>query len=381
MPHLFNFYHKLKDEGVKVTLHQEIDTCRSLQYIDIFNFEDFYHLLKTNLISSPKDIRIFDNVFFLHWQFLKEHSEEEMTHLAARNDGEAFVDENASSMEVKKAPEVAPTAQLVDDLKEDTKAEEVPVYSPDEKLQEKDFSTFSKKELEAIKEIIPLIARKIRFRESRRKKAEDKGRFFDFRRTLRKNIRYGGSILSLSWKSRKITKTRIILLCDVSGSMERYSRFLIQFIYSLQNALDSMQTFVFSTRLSRITAILRSRGFEKALGRISRSVHDWSGGTQIGACLKAFNRRYASTFLYGKTILIIISDGWDCGDEHLLRQEMARLRKKAYHVIWLNPLLANPPYRPTCMGMRTALPFVDQFFPLHNLDSLIKLGQALAKID
>ena len=163
--------------------------------------------------------------------------------------------------------------------------------------------------------------------------------------------------------------------------MESYSRFLIQFLYGLQNALYGMETFVFSTRLSRITTILRREGFEKTLDNISRTVLDWSGGTNIGECLSTFNRRYASTLLYRKTIVIVISDGWDRGDENFLRKEMERLRKKAYHIIWLNPLLSSPQYQPTCIGMRTALPFLDQFLPVHNLDSLIKLGQALYRIN
>jgi len=229
--------------------------------------------------------------------------------------------------------------------------------------------------------VIALITRKLRLWESRRKKADNKDRFFDFRRTMRKNIRQGGDLLRLYWKSPKITKTRMVLFCDVSGSMEGYSRFLIQFLYGLQNALYSMETFVFSTRLSRITAVLRREGYEKALRRISQNVLDWSGGTNIGGCLREFNRRYASTLLYRKTIVIIISDGWDRGEEHFLKAEMERLRKKAYHIIWLNPLLSSPQYQPICKGMRTALPFLDQFLPLHNLDTLMKLGQALYRIN
>ena len=161
--------------------------------------------------------------------------------------------------------------------------------------------------------------------------------------------------------------------------MEAYSRFLIQFLFGLQKSLSSLETFVFSTRLSRVTAILKHREYEKALARISKSVHDWSGGTKIGDCLYMFNRKYAPTALYGKTV-IIISDGWDCGEEERLRQEMARLKKYAHHIIWLNPLLSNPQYEPACMGMRTSLPYLDQFLPLYNLESLANLGHALARI-
>lgn len=141
-----------------------------------------------------------------------------------------------------------------------------------------------------------------------------------------------------------------------------------------------METFVFSTRLARVTPILRRREYENAIARISHSVHDWAGGTKIGDSLHTFNRKYASTVLYGKTVVIIISDGWECGEEDVLREEMARLRKYAHHVIWLNPLMANPEYEPVCMGMRTVMPYLDQFLPLYNLDSLTKLGRALEKV-
>jgi len=381
LPHLLGFCQKLRGEGVKVTLHQEIDAYRSLQHIDIFMCDDFYHSLKANLISRREDIPIFDKVFALHWNIVKDSSRQEKEQKVPQKSGREEGAEEASSQKKKKRKEILLADRLEDDSKEEREPLDAPIYSPVERLQEKDFSSFSDQELDAIKKMIALITRKFRLRESRRKQADNKARFFDFRRTMRKNIRQGGDLLRLYWKSPKITKTRIVLLCDVSGSMESYSRFLIQFLYGLQNALYNMETFVFSTRLSRITPVLRREGYEKALGKISQNVLDWSGGTNIGGCFGEFNRRYASTLLYRKTILIVISDGWDRGDERFLRKELERLRKKAYHIIWLNPLLGSPQYQPICKGMRTALPFLDQFLPLHNLESLIKLGQALYRIN
>jgi uncharacterized protein with von Willebrand factor type A (vWA) domain len=324
---------------------------------------------------------VFDAVFSLHWDILKKKPRQEAQQKREGKSGKEQSDEEASPLEKKKRQEVALADWLGDDSKEELEPLETQVYSPAESLREKDFSTFSDQDLETIKKVIALITRKFRLWESRRKKADNKARFFDFRRTMRKNIRQGGDLLRLYWKSPKITKTRIVLLCDVSGSMESYSRFLIQFLYGLQNALYNMETFVFSTRLSRITPVLRRDGYEKALNKISQNVLDWSGGTNIGGCLREFNRRYGSTLLYRKTIVVMISDGWDRGEEDFLRAEMERLRKKAYHIIWLNPLLSSPQYEPICKGMRTALPFLDQFLPLHNLDSLIKLGQALYRIN
>ena len=202
----------------------------------------------------------------------------------------------------------------------------------------------------------------------------------DMRRSVKKSVRTGGEVLQLYRKKRKIQKTQIILICDVSGSMDSYSQFLIQFLYSLQSEIKSLRTFVFSTRLSDATPYLRHKDVNQALKRLSLEVHDWSGGTQIGNCLKTFNFDYGRTILNSRTIAIIISDGWDRGDTDLLSEEMERLRKKCHKLIWLNPLLGSPGYRPIDRGMRTALPYCDEFMSAHNLDSLIVMTNKIAQI-
>ena len=375
LPRLLDFCRKLKEEGVKVTLHQEIDACRSLQYINISNHNDFYCTLKTNLLSRREDIQIFDEIFFHYWDFSKKEIKEKRgTDYTTEDEPAEYPDEKEHLY-----LEIADYAQ--DDLKEEKEFLEIPAYSPAERLLEKDFSTFEDEYLEAIKKAISLIAQKIKIKKSLRKKASyKKTHLFDLRRTMRKNFRQRGGIIELAWKIPKKTKTRIVLICDVSGSMECYSRFLIQFLYALQNSLGNVETFVFSTRLSRLTPILKRKGFEEALKKISRMVLDWSGGTDIGGCLMVFNRKYAPTLLYWKSIVIIISDGWDRGDENLLREEMKRLKKKAHRIIWLNPLLGSSKYQPICKGMKTALPFLDQFLPVHNLKSIVHLGEVLHRI-
>lgn len=367
---------------MKVTLSQEIDACRSLEYIDIFNYNDFYHALKANFISRPEDLPVFDRIFSSYWSFLKKNlMEEEKAPIEREKTGKDSIEEESSLRSEKEKPlEIIFSEGCKDEPKEKPEPREIPVYSPCEKLQNRNFSAFSDEELEKIKKAISLITQKIRLRETRRKKADKKAGLFDFRRTIRKNVRHGRDILKFAWKKPRITETRILLLCDVSGSMEGYSRFLVQFFYGLQNSLSGVETFVFSTRLSRLTKILRKKGFERALEKISRDVLHWGGGTNIGECLRVFNSQNAPTLLYRRTIVIIVSDGWDRGDENLLREEMEKLRRKAYRIIWLNPLLGSPQYQPSCRGMRTALPFLDQFLPLHNLDSLIHLGQALYRI-
>ncbi len=187
-------------------------------------------------------------------------------------------------------------------------------------------------------------------------------------------------MIELAWRRRKVRRLKLVLLCDVSGSMDVYSRFLSQFLYGLQSELRGVSTFVFSTRLFDVTPMLRARTFDEALGHVARHVDGWSGGTRIGACLAEFNRRYAKGRLGPRTVVVIISDGWDRGDIEQLAREMRMLKRRAYRLLWLNPLLGNADYQPVAQGMVAALPHVDQFLPVHNLESLARVGRTLIKL-
>jgi uncharacterized protein with von Willebrand factor type A (vWA) domain len=375
--HFINFCRELKQEGIKLTMRQEIDALRALNFIDVLKFADFYATLRTNLISYHDDIPVFDRIFFSYWDF----SEKEQTDKPIEGQEKTSPKESPSDLQKKKGDEFPLGESANENPEEELEESEAPTYSPAERLKAKDFSDFGDEDLEMIKKAIAMITQRMKVRESRRKKASRKKDFFDLRRTLRKNLRFGGDIIDLAWKTRRINRTHIVLLCDVSGSMERYSRFLIQFLYGLQQRTQGrVETFVFSTRLTRITHILHRMNFEKALTKISQTVVDWSGGTKIGESLKIFNRKYSPSVIDRKTIVMIISDGWDRGDEVTLREEMERLKQNAYHLIWLNPLLGSVSYEPSCRGMATALPYVDQFLPINNLNSLIDLGQTLYRI-
>jgi len=212
---------------------------------------------------------------------------------------------------------------------------------------------------------------------SRRKKSHRRGHLVDHRRTFRANLKYGGDVLQLAHKTRRIRKTRLVLLCDVSGSMDYYSRFLIYFLYGLSQELKGVETLVFSTRLTRITDLLRRKGLEQGLQAIAQRVMDWSGGTKIGTSLQTFNKYLADKMLTRKSVVIIMSDGWDRGDVQILDREMRALRHKSYKIIWLNPLLGSPHYQPLCQGIKAVLPYCDYFLPVHNLESLIGLARTL----
>jgi uncharacterized protein with von Willebrand factor type A (vWA) domain len=183
-------------------------------------------------------------------------------------------------------------------------------------------------------------------------------------------------------RERKIKPRPLILLADVSGSMERYTRLLLHFIYSLAEGLSQeVEAFVFSTHLTPITRQLRGRELEPALQEVSQKVTDWSGGTRIGQALKTFNFRWARRVATHRAVVLLISDGWDRGDPALLETEMARLQRNCYRLIWLNPLLGSPEYEPLTRGIQAALPYIDDFLPVHNLASLEDLATHLAQFD
>ena len=195
---------------------------------------------------------------------------------------------------------------------------------------------------------------------------------------MRWSLRSAGETVTLAFRKRSLQRVKIVLLCDVSGSMESYSRFLIAFIYVLQRVYGRIETFVFSTSLHRITNILKEKDFGKALAEISDSVPDWSGGTRIGQSLQTFLEDYAGTFLNKDTVVLILSDGWDIGEVDVMEKSMMHMHQRANRVLWLNPLLGSPDYEPTCLGMQAALPHVDVFLPAHNLESLRNLYSHLA---
>ncbi len=203
------------------------------------------------------------------------------------------------------------------------------------------------------------------------------GSAIDLRRMLRRNFKYAGEPLEIPKRRRKRKRRPLVLVCDISGSMERYSRMLLHFIHSMAGGLDRVEAFLFATRLTRITRELSRRRADQALSKIAGRVPDWSGGTRIGESLRTFNVQWCRRVLTHGPIVMVISDGWDRGDPELLRLEISRLQRTCYRLIWLNPLLGSPDYQPLTRGMQAALPFVDDFLPVHNLDSLEGLAKHL----
>jgi uncharacterized protein with von Willebrand factor type A (vWA) domain len=378
LPNLLAFGRALKQLGVKVSLSQVIDTSRSVGFVDIADKEDFRALLRSNLITQKEDFPAFDMLFERFW---REQSYERVPMETLEIQGtptESGAQEGGDEEGLEEA--VAETSANENVPLENLDEFSIPTYSPQELLNRKDFSEMGVEESRAIARAILLIATKIATQISRRKKLGRKGNVVDPRWTMRKNMKYGGEIIDLVNRKRRIKKTRVVLLCDVSGSMDCYSRFLIQFMYGLQNELWGVETFVFSTSLSRITHLIRTKDIANALEKISGSILGWSGGTNIGRSLHTFNRNFAPSMVTHRTVVVIISDGWDRGDVSLLEREMQDLKRRCKKIIWLNPLLASDNYEPLCKGMQAALPYLDLFLSVHNVNSLIALGRTLQKM-
>jgi uncharacterized protein with von Willebrand factor type A (vWA) domain len=378
VPNLLAFGRALKQLGIKVSLSQVIDASRSLEFVDIGAKDDFRALLRSNLILQKEDFPVFDLLFDYFWRELGHERVPMETLEIEGTPAESSAQEGGDEegLEEALAEALAQENVPLENLDEFS----VPTYSPQELLNRKDFSEMSVEESRAIARAILLIATKIATQISRRKKVGRKGNVVDPRWTMRRNMKYGGEIIELVNRKRRIKKTRVVLLCDVSGSMDCYSRFLIQFMYGLQNELWGVETFVFSTSLSRITHLIRTKDIANALEQISGSILGWSGGTNIGRSLHTFNRNFAPSMVTHRTVVVVISDGWDRGDVSLLEREMQDLKRRCKKIIWLNPLLASENYEPLCKGMQAALPYLDLFLSVHNVNSLITLGRTLQKM-
>ena len=368
-----DFCSLLRQMGVNVTTTNQLSWCRSVQLIDISERDAFYHTARTNLISKDTDRDTFDIAFNLFWRYPRTEFEAVDTE-----------NENPEPSSLQDLSDINDEQDILEqwldgETEDDTEGEEddSTAYSVEEVLSRKDFSEFTTEDMEKAREIVAKLAAILATKLSRRKVVGKKGKIIDFRRSWRKSLSHGGEPLELIRKQQKIKKTKILLLCDVSGSMDCYAKFLIQFIYGMQKELKEVEVAVFSTHLTDITGLLRTKGLAEGLNEVANVVPDWSGGTKIGESLLEFYRQFAPSFSAYRTVVILISDGWDRGDVEVLRHSMEMLHRQAYRLIWLNPLLGSDGYQPICRGIRTALPYVDYFLPAHNLESLAELTKIL----
>jgi len=361
----------LRSLGMNVTPTQVVDVVESLNHIHIGNRSDFKDGLRALLVHRHEQIPLFDQAFDLFW--------------VARSENELdSLDVGSLRPQRKQQPQIEKVKDIDEDQKGDAEESDDPIretiqtYSDIDLLRQKDFARLDEDELAKMRKLMSAISWQLKPRRTRRTEQDQRGTILDLRRTIRHNIRHGGEIVNLLKRKRKVKRRPLVLICDISGSMERYSRVLLQFIYMVSSHIDRVESFVFGTRLTRITRQLRHRDINHALSEASRTVNDWAGGTRIGESIRTFNYRWARRVLNQGAVVLIISDGWDRGDVEVLRTEMDRLHRSCYRLIWLNPLLGDEDYQPVVRGIQAALPHVDDFLPVHNLASLEQLAKLLA---
>jgi hypothetical protein len=358
-----HFARQLKEKGLPVTLGRTLDALRGLRLIRLEDKEAAYSLFSTHYVSRPEELAVFDAVFEEFW-CSKDHPE--------ASDAKKHVQQECN-LPLTLPGEMEPSAEHASNERQKI------AYSSRDIMCKKDFAAMIEGESRDVSQLIMAMAQDLGMRLGRRWRSGGKGKQVDLRSSMRASLRHGGELLALHKRRRQPRKTRFVVLCDVSGSMDSYSRFLLQFMYGFQRHIPRVETFVFSTRLTRITPLLRMRKIDAAYALIAERVSHWSGGTRIGSSLSEYNRRYGRRYSSSNTVFILLSDGWDQGETGLLEKEMIALKHRVKRLMWLNPLLGMPGYRPIDRGMSTALPYVEDFLDCHNLDQLETFGRKLER--
>lgn len=356
----------LRTKGYTITATEESDALKGMVLLPITTEFKYVSLLKAVVCKNK-------------FQFVKFEED----YLDYKYEIEKAVDSK-----IKKNPEHKqnpPTTKQpsIEELKnwlfQNPVSEELTIssYSDIESLIKKDFSTMTGEEVDFILQLMQKLSNKILRQRSRVKKISKSKRHIDLSMTIRKNLRKGTEINDIVFSKLKEKKLKLVLLCDVSRSMDLYSRFFVQMIYAFQNSYDRIETFVFSTALHQVTKILNEYTFDKAFEIISDRVPQWSGGTKIGYCLQSFGVSHAHGLVDRKTVVMILSDGWDTGEPDLIRESMKMIYKKARKVLWLNPLAGNPEFKPDVIGLQSVLPYIDKLYAAHNMESLRKVMHLL----
>src|SRR6188472_912676 len=366
--HVVTFGRVLHEAGLEIGPGRVADALRALDAVDLERQEDVYFSLRQTLVSRHDELDLFDRAFSA-W-FLRAPV---LPPARTRSGAETETRVGAQSDRLRSREAEEEDGEQSDPLELGASGQEL--------LRDKDFAELTGDELRLLRELIRRIARSRPERHSRRRTPDSRGDRLDVRRMIRRSLRAGGDPLDRPLRARKDVPRKLVVLCDVSGSMDSYARALVLFLHAVVGSGPGVEAFAFGTRLSRLTAELETRDPESALEKCTEAVTDWGSGTRIGASLKEFNDLYGKRALSRGAVIVVVSDGWERQDPELVGREMARLARAAYAVIWVNPLKGNPEYQPLAGGMRAALPYVDRFLSGHNLRSLEELAAVLAGIE
>jgi uncharacterized protein with von Willebrand factor type A (vWA) domain len=371
---------ELRARGLPVGTGRILTFCRAVVALGRGDRDSLYWAGRASLVSRPEDIGPFDLTFDDWFQGLARAiagPRVELTIPIRPDPGERSVAEPPDDLEVVIGTTAAEWHPTDEEPEPDEEASIRIVASTVEVLRRRSFADLSEEELERVAGLIRRLVVGAPAQRTRRTRPAAAGTTFDLRRTLRRSLRTQGEPFDRAWRARTTRKRPLVLVLDVSGSMSPYARALVQFAYAAMAAGRRVEVFVFGTRLTRVTRTLRTRDPRAALREIGTQVEDWAGGTRIGESLKALLDGWSQRAALRGALVVLCSDGLERGDPDLLRSQMARLRRLAHRVVWVNPLKGSPRYEPLARGMAAALPSVDEFVSGHNVESLEQLGRVL----
>jgi uncharacterized protein len=358
-----------RESGLSAGVKESVDALDAARAVGVGNREILKSALRSVICSSKDEWELFDELFEAYWGVAQPGSRIRVTPRKRHQPDRRLPHGTITSLMGRSAARET----------EEDGGKAVLGATAEERLKRTDFSQAPQDDLPELERISMRLLRLMSRRLSRRLKSMRQRRQVDLRRTIRRNISRGGDLIDLSHKARKIQRDRLVVLLDISGSMNPYSLFFLRFTYALQRHFKRVDTFLFSTQLTEITASLRGSSPAQAMQSLAQQAAGWSGGTKIGGSLKEFVMYHGARALSRDTVFIVLSDGWDTGPPGALAEQLHAIRRRVRSVIWLNPLLGLPEYKPVTQGMSAALPYIDVFAPAHNLESLLALETHLAR--
>ncbi len=359
------FARRLRQEGLNITLGQVRDCLQALELVPLAQKSQVRSLLKTIMVSRQEDLAVFQEHFRRFWEL-------------------AFLADEDPEPSRAVSREVPPMARGITELGEVglEQDERETVGAGLESVQARtDFSRLAPGDLQEVEALVLRMATRLASRLSRRHRRAKRARQLDFRRCLRRSLQHGGELIEPRFRKRREGRLNIHCLVDISGSMVVYGYFFLLFLHCLQRVWPATRSYVFSTRLTPVSRCLEEPDFGRAWNRIVASEVNWSGGTDMGASFDRFYRRHLRPSSSSRSLVIMVSDGWDRGEPQALELAMQRIRGHSRKLLWLNPLMASPDYEPICQGMSRILPYLDFFLPFYNLRTLDQFCRRLEMLD
>jgi hypothetical protein len=369
-----HFVRLLRAAGIPVGPERTLAALEAVEAVGLARKDDFRAALAAVLVSRQEHQTMFDQAFEVFWRNPRL-LEKMIASMLPKVSGRAQPTPGVSSRVAQALFQPAGHEQAKENP-EEVHFDATFTFSPRDVLRYRDFETMTTEELAAVRAMLARLRLPLPELPTRRTAPALRGQRIDLRATMRRAIGGAGALAPLARRERRRRRPSLVVLCDISGSMDRYSRMLMYFLHAITNDRDRVHVFLFGTRLTNVTRQLRHRDVDVAMSRVGAAASDWAGGTRIGACLAEFNRRWSRRVLAQNAIVLLISDGLDADAGDGLAPQMERLAKSCRRVIWLNPLLRYDRFEPRPAGIKAMLPYVDDFLPVHNLDSLMRLATA-----